>query len=161
MGTIDARAAVVAWGRWLLDNKAHFHYAEVRPIPYHKPITAAFPITTDCSGFVSLCYYLAGVLNDPNGERWNGQGYTGTLLANGKLIPANKVLPGDVVVWGPGTGWHTALVISAGPDPVVISHGQEGDPSTHRVSADTRTPVRYLRFDTRAAGMTMPPPANS
>lgn len=154
----DGRQAVVAWGRWLLDQRAHIHYGEVRPIPYHKPITHAFPITIDCSGFVSLCYYLAGVTKDPNGQNYDGQGYTGTLLAHGTPIKPAAAKPGDVVVWGPGTGWHTALVITAGPDPLVISHGQEGDPSVHHVSADTRTPVRFLRFDTSSFGVTPPPP---
>lgn len=146
-GSDNCRVAVVAWARWLMKNKAgNIHYAEIRPIPLVKPIQHAFPIRTDCSGFVTLCYYLAGVKNDPNGEGWNGQGYTGTLLTHGKKIRPDQVLPGDIVVYGQYPGVHTAIVLADGIDPLTISHGEEGDPSLVHVSQDHRTPKTFLRF---------------
>ena len=105
------------------------------------------PVTADCSAFVTLCYFWAGA-PDPNGLNYDHEGYTGTLLAHGIKIPLEQVLPGDVVVYGPGTGWHTALVIESGADPLTVSMGKDGDPSLVRVSQDGRLPQTYLRFST-------------
>ena len=49
----------------------------------HEP--RRLPLTTDCSGFVTLCYAWAGA-PDPRGLGYSGQGWTGTLLAN--LVPS-------------------------------------------------------------------------
>lgn len=111
------------------------------------PLTGKLPLTTDCSGFVTLCYKLAGA-PDPNGLDYNGQGYTGTLLEHGRHIPLAEVEPGDVIVYGPGTGWHTAIIVEAGKDPLTVSHGQESEPAYVRVSQDGRQPQTYLRFPT-------------
>ncbi|HVH52092.1 MAG TPA: hypothetical protein VM690_08090, partial [Gaiellaceae bacterium] len=71
----DVRQAIVAAARWGIRNEPLIHYAEVRPIPLARRL----PITTDCSGFVTLCYFLAGA-PDPNGREYDGEGWTGTLL---------------------------------------------------------------------------------
>jgi len=143
----DTRNAIVEWAKWAHDNKAHFNYTEgperMSAIGVYLP---KFPINADCSAFVTWCYWIAGA-PDPNGLHYNHEGYTGTLL-HGLEIPRDQVQPGDVIVYGPGTGWHTALVIEAGADPLTISHGQQGDPSLVRVSQDGRQPQRYLRFKT-------------
>jgi hypothetical protein len=144
--TRDTRAGIVKWARgWGVANEPQIHYRETRPMP----LTATLPLTTDCSGFVTLCYFLAGA-PDPNGLGYNGQGYTRTLLAHGKHIPLAQVKPGDVIVYGPGAGWHTALIVEAGPDPLTVSHGQEKGPELVRVSQDGRLPQTYLRFPTNA-----------
>lgn len=148
----DVRTNIVSWGKTLLANKARMNYAEIRPIPLHNP--PKFPLTTDCSGFVTLCYYLAGA-PDPNGLKYSGQGYTGTLLSHGRHITKEQALAGDVIVYGGGTGEHTALIIEAGADPVTISHGQQGDPSIVRVSQDGRLPQTYLRFNTNKLPVTV------
>jgi hypothetical protein len=109
------------------------------------------PCHSDCSAFVTLMYNWCGA-PDPNGQGYNGQGYTGTLLGHGQAISLAQVIPGDVIVYGPGTGDHTALVVEAGPDPLTVSMGQEGDPSYVHVSQDGRQPQRYLRFDTTKIG---------
>ena len=143
----DTRNAIVEWAKWAHDNKAHFNYTEgperMSAIGVYPP---KFPINADCSAFVTWCYWIAGA-PDPNGLHYDHEGYTGTLL-HGLEIPRDQVQPGDVIVYGPGTGWHTALVIEAGADPLTISHGQQGDPSLVRVSQDGRQPQRYLRFKT-------------
>jgi hypothetical protein len=155
----DVRNQIVHWAEALLADKAHFNYAEVRPIPLHNP--PQFPVTTDCSGFVTLCFYLAGA-NDPNQLNYSGQGYTGTLLDHGLKLSRQAVIAGDVVVYGAYPGQHTALVVQVYPngDILTISHGEQGDPSlvwcgTPKGKAlghptDTRTPVEYLRFPTRS-----------
>ena len=135
------RDKIVKWAKWGVQNEPLIHYAEVRPMP----LTASLPLTTDCSGFITLCYKLAGC-PDPNGLGYNGQGYTGTLLDHGRHIPKDAVQPGDVVVYGPGTGWHTALIVQGGPDPLTVSHGQEKGPEWCRVSQDGRLPQTFLRF---------------
>ena len=139
----QVRAAVVARAHWGVFHHGQFTYDEIRPMP----LTTRLPITTDCSGFVTLCYWLAGA-PDPNGLGYSGEGYTGTLLSHGQHITLDKVIPGDVIVYGPGTGWHTALVVEKGADPVTVSMGEQGDPSLVRVSQDGREPQTYLRFAT-------------
>jgi hypothetical protein len=160
----DVRNIIVDWAKWGVDNHKNFIYTEdatrMSAINVWPP---KFPIHADCSASVTLWYNLAGAA-DPNGNHYNGYGYTGTLLTHGKHIDISQVIPGDVVVYGPGTGWHTALVVEVhGHDILTISHGQQGDPSyvwvnppktvpSHGYYADARTPQTYLRFDTTAVG---------
>lgn len=155
--TPDQRSAVVAAAKWGVANKAHFTYTEGANRMDFEKRGIKFPITTDCSGFVTFCYRVAGC-SDPNGMGYNGSGYTGTLLHNGKAIALKDVQPGDVVIYGPGTGWHAALVVDvSGPNatnPLTVSMGQQGDPSYVHVNQDGRTPQRYLRFPTT---LTRPP----
>jgi len=68
------------------------------------------------------------------------------------------VQPGDVIVYGPGTGWHTAIIVEAGSDPLTVSMGQNGDPSYVRVSQDGRLPQTYLRFIPKDANVPAPTP---
>lgn len=137
-----SRVDVAEWARWGVEHRAEFTYDEIRPMHIsHDPL----PWTGDCSSFVTLCYFLAGE-PDPNGRNYDGEGYTGTLLSNGADTPLSEVEPGDAIVYGPGEGWHTAIVVEAGPDPLTVSMGQQGDPSYVRVSQDGRLPQRYLRF---------------
>lgn len=135
------REKIVAWARWGVRNTALIHYREIRPFPLDRTL----PLTTDCSGFVTLCYRLAGA-PDPNGLNYNGNGYTGTLLDHGRPVLPGAVRPGDIIVYGPGTGDHTAIVVETGFDPLTVSHGQESEPSFVRVSQDGRQPQRYRRF---------------
>ena len=145
----DVRDNIVAWAKWAATNHAKFNYTEgpLRMSGIGKP--GVLPVNADCSAFVTLCYNWAGAA-DPNGMGYNHTGYTGTLLSHGTKIALNQVQPGDVIVYGPGTGWHTALVIEGGPNPLTISHGQQGDPSYCHVSQDGRLPQTYLRFNTNA-----------
>jgi cell wall-associated NlpC family hydrolase len=145
----DVRSNIVAWAKWAAANHAKFNYTEgpLRMSGINKP--GKLPVNADCSAFVTLCYNWAGA-PDPNGMGYNHNGYTGTLLAHGRKIALKDVQPGDVIVYGPGTGWHTALVIEGGPNPLTVSHGQQGDPSYCHVSQDGRKPQTYLRFNTSA-----------
>lgn len=122
----------------------------------HAP--GKLPVTCDCSSYVTMIYYMAGA-PDPNGLNFDGQGYTGTLLSNKANRHINKadVLPGDLVVYGGGTGEHVAIITEVMPngDLVSISMGQNGDPSYVWVNApkgdrkamaiDGRTPQTFLR----------------
>lgn len=79
----------------------------------------------DCSEFGSYVLKLAGLWH------WSTPGYTGSHLA---LLPIHytdgKIArPGALVVFGPGTGHHEAVVHTADPkggDPLCASHGEPG-----------------------------------
>jgi peptidoglycan hydrolase-like protein with peptidoglycan-binding domain len=152
----DVRQQIVNWAHWGVAHHAGFHYSENanRMEGIGHP---GVPCHCDCSAFVTLCYNWAGVTQDPNGQNYDGQGYTGTLLSHGTPITIAQAVPGDVIVYGPGTGDHTALIVQGGPDPLTVSMGEEGDPSYVHVSQDGRQPQRYLRFSTMSGGVNPAP----
>jgi len=150
----DLRELIAQWGLWAIKNHKKFHYAQIRPVSY----ALTDSMTMDCSTFVSWCYRQAGA-GDPHGPafHYNGRGYTGTLIANGKRISKVMARPGDIVIYGAGTGDHAALIVGAGFDPLTASMGQEGDPSFCRVSQDGR-PARFYRYDTTQKWPSTQPP---
>lgn len=149
---LTPRQQIVHFCHWGVAHTGQIHYREVRPLPQAKQgVLPRLPFTTDCSGFATMAYQYAGLPN-PNGTTYaSGQGYTGTLLAHaqgaGKILTdVSKALPGDLIVYGPGTGEHVAVIVEAGHDPLTVSHGQEAEPSYVRVSADGRQPQRICRY---------------
>lgn len=140
------REKVVAWAKWGVRNEPRIHYTELSArSAWLKRRPGFTPLWTDCSGFVTACYRWAAA-PDPNGVAYAYVGYTGTLLSHGRDVPAGEARPGDIVVYGPGTGVHTAVVVEAGIDPLTVSHGREGGPEYVRVSQDNRQPVRYRAY---------------
>jgi hypothetical protein len=133
---LTLRAQIVANAQWGIANEPQVHYEQLRPIDGLLE-THKLPLHTDCSGFVTLCYAWAGA-PDPNGLDYSGQGYTGTLLHHMKPLAADAVQPGDLVVFGPPPGHHVALVLEAGPDPLLCSHGEERGPLAIAFSAESR-----------------------
>jgi len=127
------RQKIVAAARWGIAHEPQIHYGQVRPFP----LTRALPLTTDCSGFVTLCCFLAGA-PDPNGNGYDGYGWTGTLLRSLEAIDAEDAQPGDVVVWGRYPGRHCAIVLEPGDDPLLCSHGTERGPVAIRFSDESR-----------------------
>jgi hypothetical protein len=127
------REKIVTAARWGIEHEPEIHYGEIRPIPLGRRL----PLTTDCSGFVTLCYYLAGA-PDPNGSRYSGYGWTGTLLRHLTPIGPVDVRKGDIVVWGSYPGRHCAIVLEADDDPLLCSHGMERGPMAIRFSAECR-----------------------
>ena len=90
IGGVSVRADIVAAAEWGIRNAAQIHYTEgaersgwLRAKPY------ALPLSTDCSGFATLCYRMAG-LPDPNGLGYKELGYT-------PVIKAKKVVDGKTV----------------------------------------------------------------
>lgn len=135
------RQKIVAAARWGIANEPRIHYGEARPFPLARRL----PLSTDCSGFVTLCYWLAGA-PDPNGLGYSGAGWTGTLLRH--LPETDAPRRGDVVVWGAYPGHHCALVLQPGEDPLLCSHGQERGPLAIRFSDECRlqpAEVTWLR----------------
>src|SRR5471030_2067399 len=106
---MSVRDQIVEVARWGVRMRARIHYSEARPVPLRRTL----PLATDCSGFATLCYFLAGA-PDPNGLDYSGRGYTGTLLRHLPHVGRAAAQRGDVVVWGPYPGHHCAVVLEPG-----------------------------------------------
>ena len=141
--TLSPRQKVVAVAQWGVVNRSHFSYSQGphRWDQITKPW--ALPIMTDCSGWATTCFSWSH-LPDPNGQHYSW-GYTGTLVTNGHEVSLADLEVGDLVIYGPGTGEHVAIVTYVSADPMTISMGTNGDPRPYRVSEDGR-PHRYFRF---------------
>jgi hypothetical protein len=61
------------------------------------------------------------------------------------FFDVSQARPGDPIVIGPGTGWHAVVVVEAGADPLVVSHGSEAGPKIQRLSVDPRQPKRVCQ----------------
>ena len=166
----DARNAIAHCGIWLSEHKAGDVYSEGSQRMSAIGRRFVTPIVADCSAFVTICYNWAGA-PDPNHLHYDHQGFTGTLLSAGEHLALFKinslrevrveaVLPGDVVVYGPGTGIHAVLVVGQGDgDPYVASHGHPGDPGIYRNSQMLGIgEPHYLRFNTKTKGKVFYPP---
>lgn len=102
-------------------------YSQARPFQLGLPPWV--PTRWDCSAFVTACYFAAGV-KDPNGNAYNGIGYTGTLVQRGTRINKSEARPGDLFFYGfvktprPGFpyGAPTHVAIYVG-DNMVLSNG--------------------------------------
>lgn len=126
----EVRVRIALFARQGIFNESLIHYtmtAQRDDWLASKPTKLPLPLWTDCSGFATLCYYLAGA-PDPNGLNYKAVGYTGTMLTHGVRTSQRDAKPGDLVVFGPGTGHHVCIVLQAGDDPLLCSHGQEAGP---------------------------------
>ena len=116
-------------------NRTEITYAEVRPIPVNLP-KFHLPFTTDCSGFVTMMAKWSGN-PDPNGNDFDGQGYTGTMMSHLPHIALHQTLRGDLVVFGAYPGLHVVALLDGGnhdSNPPVASHGGPGDPNRFLLS---------------------------
>jgi hypothetical protein len=136
--TADIRHQMVSNGEWVIEHASSIHYAEIRPIPIHVPMHHV-PFTTDCSGLMAMLYMWAGA-PDPNGNSYNGSGFTGTLLSHLPHIGQAHAKQGDLVVYGDAPGEHVVMLlqdVADHPDPLVVSHGEESGPSSYLLSTET------------------------
>ena len=141
----DLRTKIVEFARWGIANEAQIHYEQSRPVDGMGQLQK-LPLNTDCSGFSTLCYKWAGA-PDPNGGNFAGTIFTGTMLTACRRIPQAAVQPGDLVVFGTGSGHHVCLVLEAGADPLLCSHGQEKGPVAIPFSQESKfqpAPVTWL-----------------
>lgn len=131
---------IVAQAAWGIKNRSQIHYLEIRPMPLAKYKGHHLPLTTDCSGWVTCCYYAAG-LPDPNGLGYTGQGYTGTLIDHLNHVSLADAHAGDLVVFGARPGVHVVILLEDGTanggDPEVGSHGTEAGPVQTRLAAES------------------------
>jgi NlpC/P60 family len=140
--TDGSREAVVmvAEYAYAVEQKWHYNYEEIRPMPDSLWSESAHSRGLDCSAFATLVYKEAGCPNDPNGLNYNGSGYTGTLVRNG--LPVSSPRPGDLVFYGgyasePG---HVAVYVGDGD---VIELGS--DKGILRVSINYRSDLIGVR----------------
>jgi hypothetical protein len=128
----STRERIVAYARWGVENTAQIHYLQKRPMTDN---TRALPRSVDCSEFATDAYQDAGA-PDPNGLGYNRAGYTGTLINHGVTVSAAQARPGDLVIFGLNPTHHVAIVVEAGDDPLLVSHGSEIGPLYIRLSAE-------------------------
>lgn len=117
--------------QWWLRNTGTIHYAQTRPMPLTASQAHRLPLTTDCSGAVTCIYHAAGA-PDPNELGYSGQGFTGTLFANGEPMPIEELEPGDLIIVGRGDESHHAYMMMR--DHVLFSHGREAAPEKRTLS---------------------------
>jgi len=148
----NVRTLITAEASWGIQHTAGIHYRETRPMPLGDYKAHKLPLTTDCSGWVTCCYYAAGA-PDPNGLGYTGQGYTGTLLDHLPVIGLADAQAGDLVVFGARPGLHVVMLLEAGKangaNPAVGSHGTEAGPDRTSLAAErsyfTGHPMTVLR----------------
>jgi len=140
---------------YLLQKEPQVHYAQRRPmrnvhlteVEMRAKLDSGGSLTMDCSEAVTCLCKWAG-LDDPNGNHYNGDGYTGTLLAHLPHYTNPRIAQvGALVVYGPETGHHVSMVLEPGEDPLLWSHGREAGPVTVRLSAQKRqqpAPATFL-----------------
>ncbi len=128
---------------FLFTEARRVHYAEVRPmhsahidslVKLQHAVAARGGLIMDCSEAVTLICHVAG-LSDPNGNHYDGSGWTGSLLTHlPHYSDASKAGVGALCVFGAAPGVHVAMVHQPGRDPLMWTHGEESDPSIHRLS---------------------------
>ena len=132
MATPTQRRHLARLAEYLNHKAEQVLYAEVRPMStthltesqLHDRLDSGRTITTDCSETVTLMFRLAG-LRDPNGLRYDGEGYTGTMLAHLEHFTRwDEVHAGTLIVFGHYPGTHVVMVTHPdGDNPIIYSHG--------------------------------------
>lgn len=105
-------------------------------------------LTFDCSGAIQCAYKWAGGLADPCGLHFKVEGFTGSMLAHLRhYSDPRRARVGAIVIFGPATGEHGAIVIGPGDDPLLFSHGLRGVTGPIRLSEERKfhsEPVTFL-----------------
>lgn len=122
--TVTPRELVV--GMWIaMLRVAPFPYEQIRPYP-SGDISNLDRLGSDCSGTFELAYKYAhghdATIQDPSNFAFDGYGWTGTLLDNGRRVSTPR--PGDACFWYPDRG-HVGGYLGGGK---AFSHGKPGDP---------------------------------
>lgn len=101
----------------------------------------------DCSGAIT-CAYKWTKLKDPNGLDYRREGYTGTMLDHlHHYSDPRQARVGAIVIFGPATGEHGAVVLEPGDDPLLFSHGLAAAAGPVRLSVERtfhHPPVTFL-----------------
>lgn len=149
------REHLAASMRMLLRYEPLIGYTQLRPMRTRRLLEqdawdlldGGGRLRMDCSETVTLLCRWGG-LADPNGQGYNGTGYTGTMLANLPHYDDPKgAATGALVVYGPGVGEHVSMVLEPGADPLLFSHGSDAGPRLVKLSLERtwhQPPVRFL-----------------
>lgn len=145
------RRGLVTKGLYVVEHPAQLDYDEVRPIPYSitwEGFKKGAKIHTDCSGMVSMLYHWEG-LEDPNGNHYDGAGFTGTLWGNNphKFTDPAHAHPGCLRIYYTGS--------MAAPDTIHVAMVTEHDdrnPLMFSFGANPPRSIRMLDEDALHAG---------
>lgn len=110
---VSTRTKLLNAAKYGYAHRMNMHYAEVRPMPSSLTLAASRVIYTDCSTFATLVYKMAGQ-PDPNGFRYNGYGFTGTLINHGRRVAISALQPGDLIFYGVPTIVHVSVAAGGG-----------------------------------------------
>jgi lysozyme family protein len=134
------RRRIVDWALWGCRNGGQIGYSQNGSVRLSAlGSRGRLPLATDCSAFATLCYCWAGAPNPNASGAYDARlpAYTGSMLGYLRRIPRSAVKPGDLVIWSPpSTGQHVCIVVSDGPDPMLVSHGDPSGPKRLRFSAE-------------------------
>lgn len=136
------RASMIAIAQFLIVNHDHINYAETRgpndPMSVRGGSLAELEhifagggkIAMDCSEAVTLVCRLAG-LRDPNGQGYDGYGYTGTLYDHlPHYTDVRDAHDGAIMIFGVNPTVHAVMRMPStdAADPWLFSHGEQGGP---------------------------------
>jgi lysozyme family protein len=133
------RRRIVEWATWGCKNSGRIAYSQGGSRLSALGQSGSLPLATDCSAFATLCYCWAGGPNPNARGPFDSRqpAFTGSMLDHCRRIPRSAVKPGDLVVWTPPSrGHHVCVVVAAGPDPMLVSHGDDTGPKKLRFSAE-------------------------
>ena len=131
----DVKAAITEYCQRSISSEPKIHYSQNRPMT-HLGVKPENGFTADCSGHATSSYYwaqqeLGYTVPDPNGNAYNGYGYTGTLVNNPEVTSGNFAV-GDLGIYGYSTSntTHVVTCFKAGDANVSrwCSHGSEAGP---------------------------------
>lgn len=116
---------IVSGASWAWKHRTSMAYSQSITRQF-LPLLPGFPRATDCSGYATWLYKIAG-LPDPSGFNYSIVGWTGTLGQHGVRVSLNgKLHVGDLIFYGGGYPYkHVAIVVN----PIlrlVTSHGSPG-----------------------------------
>lgn len=146
----DFRAGAATLMNDTLADEAHFGdwtYIEVRPLQTPpRPWRPGTRVRGDCGkGCQYIWWWNAGP--DPMGRNFDPYGNSTTICLHLQhLDTPGELEVGDVVTIGWNGDIHAAMVIEAGPDPLMWSFGHQGSPNTYRLSWDNRWPKQYCKM---------------
>jgi hypothetical protein len=101
---VRIRAGIIQAARNIYAHRLSVAYSQSRPYPLYF-MGGPIPSHLDCSGFASDCHHAGGAKN-PNVyygrgvAPWDGEGYTGTLLAGGVRTTLDRLKAGDLIFYG-------------------------------------------------------------
>lgn len=143
MTTLAQRHELARAMDFLVAHHTRIRYQEIRPMRLHptfpqlEAAVVAGNEVMDCSWSVTQLCRVAG-LKDPNGLGYDGAGNTQTMYDHltHYLNPAGAGI-GALCFFGvPGElgTQHVTMVRHPGKDPVLFTHGHQGDPSYRLLS---------------------------
>jgi prophage tail gpP-like protein/cell wall-associated NlpC family hydrolase len=122
---IARRERIVGAAMWGYFNAPLMHYSQGSERMHDFAPPPNVPGYTDCSGFATWCYKSAGA-PDPNGNGYDGSGYTGTLWNNGRSVTLAQISPGDLVFYSDPSSVHSHVAVYAGFGKVVSFGSEQG-----------------------------------